>query len=102
MLKGKRFHYDGSDAAGGSVFSECMDDKPIEEGATIVRVERAKPGTPVPLGKRMCHVKPIEGDDEHVQIEEVETTTHGRGPAMVSSKEYRAGWDRVFGSNGVN
>jgi hypothetical protein len=102
MLKGKRFHHTGSDASGGSVFSECMTGKPLDDGATIVRVEKAKPGMPVPLGKGICHVKPIEGDDEHVEIEEVEVTPNRRGPAMVSSKEYRSGWDRVFGSNGIN
>jgi hypothetical protein len=102
MLKGKKFHFEGSDANGGSVFSECMTGKPLEDGATVVRVERAKPGAPVPLGQSICHVKPVEGDDEHVEIEEVETTSRGRGPAMVSSKEYRSGWDRVFGSNFVN
>lgn len=102
MLKGKKFHYRGSDEAGGSVFSECMDNKALGDDMTVVRVERAKPGVPVPLGKGVCHVLPIEGDDEHVQIEEVAPASSGRGPAMVSSKDYRQGWDRVFGSNGVN
>lgn len=101
MLKGKRFHFEGESNHGGAVFSECMEDKSSGDDGVVVRVERARPGEPVPLGQRLCHVLPV--DDRHVEIEEIEVSSRpGHGPAMVTSDKYRQGWDRVFGANGVN
>lgn len=94
MLKNKKFHYGGLDETGGGLFFECSKEP---DEATVVRMEQAKPGQPLRLGQKLCHIKP-DGDGEHVQIEEVT----GAGPPMVSTDSYRAGWDRIFGSNFIN
>lgn len=101
MLKGKRFHFEGQTNHGGAVFSECMEEKASGDDGVVVRVERARPGEPVPYGQQICHVLPV--DERHVEIEEIEASScQGHGPAMVTSDRYRQGRERVFGANGVN
>ena len=92
MLKSKIFHFDGIDAKGAGVFVECSKSSDV----TVVRLEPAQPSQPLRFGQRLCHIRPV--DEQHVEIEEVT----GGGPPMVSSQSYRAGWDRVFGLNGIN
>lgn len=97
-VKGKKFHHAGADGTDASVFTECVKDgsEPV-----IVRVERATPGKPLRLGESIVQIKSV--DDEHYEMEEVTAAERsGKGPAMVSSKGYRAGWERTFGSNGIN
>jgi hypothetical protein len=97
MLRGKRFHFDGYEGK-VSTFSECESDLPVSDRdeRTVIKVQPAVPGQPLKYGERLCHLS-AAGED-HYQFEEV---TRGK-PAMVSSAGYRAGWDRVFGSNYVN
>lgn len=97
MIKGKRFHFEGEDSQGGAVFSECSKDgEPV-----VVRAERVESGKPLRYAQNLVQIKQTE-DGEHYEMEEVIGEPGGKGPAMVSSKDYRAGWERTFGNNGVN
>ena len=105
-LRGKRFHHEGQDETGRHVFVECTkgDTKGEDDGREpmVVTGEPAVSGEAVPLGLGLCHVQ-ADGES-HVTIEEIvapSPATKG-GPSMVASDDYRAGWDRVFGSRQVN
>jgi hypothetical protein len=109
-IKGKKFHIQGEDENRSLVLTECTD----RESGIIVKLERAKPGVPVKLGHELCqmsfdksgHVEldmldvPGSGDEDDGDDGDGDGgyDGEGSGPAMVSSKEYRAGWDRIFSS----
>ena len=101
-LKGKKFHYQGEDDNGSVFLSECTDG----DEAAVVRLDRPKSGVPIKLGAELCQVRP----DKTGHLEIVDSLGEGSvkyesvsdGPPMVASDAYRSGWDRTFGSNGVN
>lgn len=102
-IKGKKFHYEGEDASGSVFLSECTDD----DRKVVVRLDKPKSGAPIPMGRELCRVKP--DDSGHFEIDESlagplfeDNSSGGGGPAMVATNEYRDGWDRTFGSKGVN
>lgn len=95
-LKGKRFHFDGVDGT-DLHFSEC-DPTKNEDELVVVRAERAQPGVPLRMGEHIGTF--VETDDGHYEIEEV--SEHRNGPAKVSNRAYRRGWEETFGKNGVN
>lgn len=95
MFKGKKFLYVGKSERGSHVVVE----KTSEEDALTVTLDEVKSGQALKLGEGICQVK--QDDDGTVEIEAVDTGGGG-GPPMVSSAPYRSGWDRTFGSRGVN
>lgn len=97
-LKGKKFHYEGEDANGSVFLSECTDD----DKRVVVRLDKAKSGVPIKMGSELCQVRP--DDSGHFEIREsvfsdrVAVEDASAGPSMVSTDEYRTGWERTFGS----
>jgi hypothetical protein len=53
-------------------------------------------GKPLPSGAEIVTAKAL-GDGRYAIVDSVKV-----GPAQVATKQYREGWDRVFGKNAVN
>ena len=94
-LKGKKFHYEGSDADGSVYMTECTDDDKVVR----VRLDKPRSGVPIKLGQEMCQVRPDSSG--HFSIDDAFADDGGDsdGPAMVNSNAFRSGWDRTFGPN---
>jgi hypothetical protein len=101
-FRNKRFHHEGQDETGRHVFVECTKGEDEGREPMVVKGEPAVSGEAARFGQELCHIRP--DGDSHVTIEEISgpSPTPKGGPAMVTSDGYRVGWERVFGSRGVN
>lgn len=97
-VKRKKFHFHGEEPDGSITLTECTD----QDHGAVVRLERTKSGEPLKLGAELCQMKFDAGG--HVELDLVYTSSDGSGvgPPKVSTKEYREGWDRIFGSDKAN
>lgn len=55
-------------------------------------------GRPIPEGGRFVDVD--TDDDGHFYVKDMKTVS--KGPIKVSTPAYREGWEKTFGSKGVN
>jgi hypothetical protein len=78
------------------VLHECSQHKIVEDGEGNVGVLNAmEDGVPIPDTSTIVRCTPVEDEPG---VNELTVLRRGAGPAKVSSKNYRNGWDSIFGS----
>lgn len=74
--------------------------EPVGEVKVIAPPE---PGKPMPIGAQMADFKPEFGTpDFKYNVTATVGERTSSGPIQVATAKYRDGWDRTFGSKGVN